>query len=437
MKSIDKIPVSKIKRASKILKTGAKVGANYLKYYGEKITKGEEIAKENLDDSNAKEIYNSLKELKGSALKVAQMISMEKGLLPQAYVDQFSLSQFSVPPLSPPLVIKTFRKYFGKNPNEIFDEFNPQSVFAASIGQVHEAEAEGKKLAVKIQYPGVADSISSDLNMVKPIALRMFNIKANDFEKYFKEVESKLIEETQYLKELEQAQEFANACNSLDNVIFPQYYQKWSSDRILTMDWMEGIHLSEFAQKNRDTNKANKIGQTLWDFYMFQIHHLHKMHADPHPGNFLVNEKDELVVLDFGCTKEIPNSFYEPYISLTDRNTIDNEALFDEALLKLSIIKTTDSDKDKQFFKSILKEALDLAIRPFDNEVFDFSDNNFYQKMLEMGEKHAKNRDLLRADANRGSKHFIYMNRTFFGLYHLMNDIGANHIIINNYKKYL
>ena len=106
MKSIDKIPTSKIQRATKLVSTGAKVGVNYLKYYGNKVVKGEEEAKEALDKDNAEDIYNSLKELKGSALKVAQMLSMEKGILPDAYVEQFSLSQFSVPPLSAPLVAK-------------------------------------------------------------------------------------------------------------------------------------------------------------------------------------------------------------------------------------------------------------------------------------------------------------------------------------------
>ena len=95
MKSIDKIPTSKIQRAGKLVSTGAKVGVNYLKYYGEKLTKTQAVAKENLNKNNAEDIYSGLKQLKGSALKVAQMLSMEKSILPQAYVDKFSLAQFS------------------------------------------------------------------------------------------------------------------------------------------------------------------------------------------------------------------------------------------------------------------------------------------------------------------------------------------------------
>lgn len=202
MKTLDKIPTGKIERTGSLLKAGAKVGVNYLKYYGNKITKDEDEARKILNEDNATDIYDSLKELKGSALKIAQMLSMEKNILPQAYVEKFSLSQFSVPPLSGALVKKTFRKYFGKNPENIFDDFSPESVNAASIGQVHKAKKGTQNLAVKIQYPGVQESISSDLKMVKPIAMKMFNIKKEGSEAYFQEVEEKLFEETNYELEL-------------------------------------------------------------------------------------------------------------------------------------------------------------------------------------------------------------------------------------------
>ena len=184
MKTSKKIPISKLQRTSKLMRTGAKVGVNYLKYYGDKIVKSEEEAKERLNENNADDIYDSLKTLKGSALKMAQMMSMEKSIMPKAFVEKFSLSQFSVPPLSAPLVLKTFRRSFGKYPHELFDWFNNEAVNAASIGQVHQAEKDGKTLAVKIQYPGVAQSIQSDLAIVKPVAMKMFNIKGAFWNRY-------------------------------------------------------------------------------------------------------------------------------------------------------------------------------------------------------------------------------------------------------------
>ena len=434
MKTIDKIPISKIQRASKLVTTGAKVGVNYLKYYGDKLINSEEKAKERLNESNAEDIYDGLKKLKGSALKVAQMLSMEKNILPRAYVEKFSLSQFSVPPLSPPLVIKTFKKYFGKHPNEIYDSFNSTSMNAASIGQVHVAEKDGKKLAVKIQYPGVAKSISTDLALVKPIAIRMFNITGKGSDKYFKEVEEKLIEETDYLLEIKQSKEVSEACKHLPNILFPNYYDTLSSERIITMDWMTGEHLSEFTARNTDQEKANLIGQTLWDFYMFQIHEYRKVHADPHPGNFLVSKNHELIALDFGCMKAIPEDFYIPYFELANKDTLNDHELFVRKLYELEILREDDSKEELEFFTEMFHELLGLFTTPFNTEVFDFSDEEFFGKIADIGERYAKNTQLRSMNGNRGSKHFIYMNRTFFGLYNLLHDLKANNVIINNFK---
>ena len=434
MKTIDKIPTSKIQRASKLVSTGAKVGVNYLKYYGDKIINTEIEAKERLNKSNASDIYDGLKQLKGSALKVAQMLSMEKSILPQAYVEKFSLAQFSVPPLSPPLVIKTFKKYFGEHPNELFDTFNATSVNAASIGQVHIAEKNGKKLAVKIQYPGVAESIASDLAMVKPIAMSMFNIKGKDSDKYFKEVENKLVEETNYILEVEQSKEIALACKHIPNLKFPIYYEDLSSERIITMDYMEGEHLSEFTAYNTNQEKSNKLGQALWDFYMFQIHTLKKVHADPHPGNFLISEEGELIALDFGCMKSIPMEFYTPYFELAKKEIINDSNHFTSKLYELEILRNDDSKEELEFFTNMFLEMLSLFTQPFHSEVFDFSNVDFFGKIAELGERYSKSTDLKKMNANRGSKHFIYINRTFFGLYNLMFDLKAQHIKINNFK---
>ena len=434
MKTIDYIPTSKIERASKLVQTGAKVGVNYIKYYGEKLV-NPGITKDKLNEDNAEDIYDGLKSLKGSALKVAQMLSMDKSFLPQAYVEKFSLSQFSVPPLSAPLVLKTFKNNFGNSPYEIFDKFDANSVNAASIGQVHKAEKDGKKLAVKIQYPGVANSISSDLALVKPIAIRMFNLQGKDSDKYFKEVEDKLIEETNYLLELKQSQEVVKACSKIENLIFPNYYPKYSSEKIITMDWMNGIHLSEFTTINTDQEVADTLGQALWNFYMYQIHILKKVHADPHPGNFLVNEEKQLVAIDFGCMKQIPDEFYVPYFELINKEVIDNKKLFRDKLFELEILREDDSIEEVSYFTDMFYDLLSLFTKPFQTEYFDFSDAEFFDNIAQLGERFAKDTNLRKMNGNRGSKHFIYMNRTFFGLYNLMFDLKAK-IKVNEYLKY-
>lgn len=435
MKTLDRIPTGKIERASKLVKTGVKVGGNYAKYYSKKLVNSE-TTKEELNEDNASDIYDGLKSLKGSALKVAQMLSMEKNLLPNAYVEKFSLSQFSVPPLSAPLVRKTFKKYLGKYPEEVYDTFAKDSINAASIGQVHKATKDGKELAVKIQYPGVAQSISSDLALVKPIALRMFNIKGKDSDKYFKEVEDKLVEETNYLLEITQSQEITTACSKIENLRFPKYYPELSGEKIITMDWMAGQHLGEFVKIPFSKKLGDKLGQILWDFYMYQIHGLRKVHADPHPGNFLINEQEELIAIDFGCIKEVPDSFYTPYFELAKPENISNDTVFTKTLYDLEILIPTDSPEEIKFFKGLFHEMLSLFTSPFHKETFDFGDPDFWAKIADLGERFSSQKEIRKMNGNRGSKHFLYMNRTFFGLYNLLHDLKAN-VEVNRFQKYL
>jgi len=435
MKTLDKIPTGKIERAGKLVKTGVKIGGNYAKYYSKKLV-NPSLTKDELNEDNAGDIYDGLKSLKGSALKVAQMLSMEKNLLPSAYVEKFSLSQFSVPPLSAPLVRKTFKKYLGKYPEAIFDSFERDSVNAASIGQVHKATKNGKKLAVKIQYPGVAQSISSDLAIVKPIAIRMFNLQGKDSDKYFKEVENKLVEETNYILELKQSKEITQACSVIPNMEFPKYYEELSSERIITMDWMQGQHLSEFAKTPFTQETGNKLGQALWDFYMFQIHGLRKVHADPHPGNFLVSQQDTLIAIDFGCIKEIPDEFYIPYFELAKKENINNDEVFMEKLYELEILTPTDSQKELEFFTELFKEMLSLFTSPFHENEFDFGSDVFWSRIADLSERYSKDEQIRKMNGNRGSKHFLYMNRTFFGLYNLLHDLKAK-VAVNNFRQYL
>ena len=435
MKTLDKIPTGKIERASQLVKTGFKVGGNYVAYYGEKIV-NPSLTKDKLNENNAEDIYDGLKNMKGSALKVAQMLSMDKSIMPQQYVDKFSLSQFSVPPLSAPLVRKTFKKYLGNYPEEIFDTFTPDAINAASIGQVHKATKDGKTLAVKIQYPGVADSISSDLALVKPFATRMFNLKGKDSEKYFIEVENKLLEETDYVLELKQSLEVSDKCKMIESLRFPSYYPALSSEKILTMEWIDGEHLSEFAAHNSDRVKGDKIGQALWDFYMYQMHYLKQVHADPHPGNFLIDKDSNLVAIDFGCIKQVPEEFYVPYFELADPEVIGNPKVFKEKLYELEILRQDDSKEEIAYFTKLFHDLLSLFTKPFHGDFFDFSDEDFFGAIATMGEEFAKDTQLRKMNGNRGSKHFLYINRTFFGLYNLLHELKAR-VDTKSFEKYL
>ncbi len=429
MKTQKSIPVTKVERSAKFVKTGFQIGGNYIKHYSKKLF-NPELDREQLNEDNATDIYKSLSELKGSALKIAQMLSMDKNILPKSYVDKFTQSQYNAPPLSGPLIVRTFTKNFGKTPENIFDTFNLNSTNAASIGQVHQATLNGKKLAIKIQYPGVGDSISSDLKLVKPFAFRLLGMSEKELNIYINEVEERLLEETDYELEVRRSIEFSEACKNLDHIVFPKYYPELSGKRIITMDWIDGLHLKEFLQTNPSQALRNKIGQALWDFYNFQQHELRAVHADPHPGNFMITPEENLGVIDFGCIKEMPDDFYYPFFSLISTDVTNDKQKTIAAFRKLEMILKSDSEEQVEFYYKSYLEMIQLFAKPYISEVFDFSKNEFFEQLYAFGEKIARTPEFKQA---RGVKHFIYVNRTNFGLYTILHELNAV-VKTNTYK---
>ena len=430
MKSQESIPTSKVARATQFAKAGVKVGGNYIKHYSKRIFDSS-LTKEDLHKENAADVYDTLSNLKGSALKVAQMMSMDKSLLPRAYTDKFAMAQYSAPPLSAPLVIKTFKKYFGKSPTELFDKFELKAENAASIGQVHKAEKDGISLAVKVQYPGIAESISSDLKMARPLAVTLLNLNDADIDRYFSEVEDKLLEESDYELELKRSIEISEACSHIPHLFFPKYYKEYSSNRILTMDWIDGFHLKEFLDTNPTQEVRNQLGQALWDFYDFQMHTLKKVHADPHPGNFLFTKDGRLGIIDFGCVKVIPEDYYERYFSLMNSDTLLDEEVTMKIFWELEFLLKEDSPELQVFFADLFKKMIRLLGRPFNTDVFDFGQEGYVDEIYNFMEYVSKLPELRKASSARGSQHGLYVNRTYFGLYTILNDLKA---VVNTTK---
>ncbi len=421
----ESIPVSKVQRAAKFIRTGAKVGGNYVKHYAKRVV-NPQLTKEELHSSNASDIYDSLSELKGSALKVAQMMAMDKNMLPRAYQDKFTMAQYSAPPLSYPLVVKTFKQYFDASPESIFDTFTPSAVNAASIGQVHRATKGEKTYAVKIQYPGVASSVSSDLKLVRPFALRLLNMNERELDHYMEEVEERLLEETDYELEVKRSQEISKACAHILNLTFPTYYKELSSPRIITMDWMQGLHIREWLQTNPSQEEKNAIGQALWDFYHYQVHVLQQVHADPHPGNFIIQEEGKLAIIDFGCVKVIPEDFYTGYFSLIKRDLLIREEELNQIFYDLEFVSDKDTEEEKKYFKGVFKEMISLLGKPFHVESFDFADDAYFQQIFQLGDRISNDKMFKKSKQARGSRHGLYINRTYFGLYNLLNQLQAN-----------
>ncbi len=415
----DKLPTSKIARATRFIQTGIKVGGSYLKHLGKKMLL-QKTDSEDLQRDIAENLMEGFSKLRGTALKLAQMLSMDHFNLSSAFTDVLQKAQYSVPPMSAPLAIQAFKKAIGKSPEQVFDKFNPNAVKAASIGQVHEAWLDGKRLAVKIQYPGVADSVTSDLKMLRAVAARVVNTTPEELKPYMDEIETKLLEETDYALELKTSQEFAALCKDIPGIVFPRYYPEYSSERVITMEWLEGMHMKDFLQTNPSQELKNKLGQIMWDFYDYQIHVLRRMHADPHPGNFLFRPHDQTVgILDFGCTKSLTQELHDNYFDLSKPGLLNDREAAIKAFKALEIIRPDDDPEKQDWVIENFSKLVQLIARPYHTKTFYFNDTEYYDKITEVAKEISKTREI------RGNKEYLFINRTFFGLFAIYQELNA------------
>jgi len=261
--------------------------------------------------------------------------------------------------------------------------------------------------------------------MVRPFATIILQLPDKDIDQYMEEVEGKLIEETDYDLELRRSIEISEACKHIPNLVFTKYYPEFSAKKILTMDWLEGRHLREFLETNPSPEIRNQIGQTLWDFYDHQMHTLRAVHADPHPGNFLMRGDGTLGVIDFGCIKDVPDDFYETYFWVLSPHLFEDEEQLEKLLTKMDFLYDDDPAHLRVFYKDLFKYMIELLTRPFGQDVFDFSDDAYFTQIYEFGESLSKMKEVRESKKARGSRHSLYINRTYFGLYSLLNELKA------------
>ncbi|MCS6904667.1 MAG: AarF/UbiB family protein [Bacteroidia bacterium] len=422
----DRVPTSKIERASKFLKTGIKIGGNYVKHY---LSSNKDKAR--LEEQNARDIFEGFSELRGSALKIAQILSMDTVNFSQAFTEIMQKAQYSVPPMSAPLAVQAFTRSMGVSPEKVFDKFDAMAHKAASMGQVHVAYKNGKKLAVKIQYPGVADSIQSDIRMVKSVAPKIVNASLQELNPFFEEIEARLLEEADYRKELQNSLAFKEKCSCLPGIIFPEYYPELSSDKVITMEWLEGLHLREFLSTNPSAELRHQVAKHIWDFYEFQIHELKAVNADPHPGNFLFRDDGTVGVLDFGCTKVLSPELYQNYFTLAEPDLFEDTERAELVLLKLEILRESDTPDKRKHLLGLFRELITLIATPYHQGRFYFNDDAFYEKLNRVGTEISKLREI------RGSKDFLFINRTYYGLYSLFQQLDVELETACKYRDFL
>ncbi len=191
------------------------------------------------------------------------------GILPDEFIDVMAQAQYKVPPINKALVRSLIKKELSAYPEQVFKHFDNEAIAAASIGQVHKATLkDGRDVAIKIQYPNIRDTIESDLSLAKIIFKKMVN--SPNFDKYFGEIKERLMEETDYVHEGGEIEFFAGRYTS-EKFITPRWIEELSTDKVLTMTFIEGQHLDAFLASNPSQDVRNHFGSCSGTFSMSRL----------------------------------------------------------------------------------------------------------------------------------------------------------------------
>jgi predicted unusual protein kinase regulating ubiquinone biosynthesis (AarF/ABC1/UbiB family) len=269
---------------------------------------------------SAELIYRTALRLEGWLVKACQFIGSRADILPPEYIDVLSRLHDRVPPRPFAVIRQRIENELGKPLTEVFSSFSPQPIAAASLAQVHEATLpDGRRAAVKVQYPDIAALVELDLRNVSFFVKWLARLEPRyDFRFILKELSRYIPLELDFIHEGQNAETVArNFSNRRDDVAVPRIYWEYTTPRLLVMEFMAGIKVTEVVALREAGIDTRTVAQKLTEIYLQQILLDGLFHADPHPGNLLVQPGPRLVFLDFGLTKDLPPEFPAEMVRLT------------------------------------------------------------------------------------------------------------------------
>lgn len=336
------VPTGRFSRALKLGTMSARVTASALatKIGSAVLPMAREKRDEMLSKAysrNAKVALEVLGNLKGASMKVGQMLSADPELLPQEFSDVLRSLQRSAPPMPYATVKSQIERALDRPMETVFRYFDPTPLGAASIGQVHRARlVTGEDVAVKVQYPGVAESLESDLKTLKSLlGAGRAVFEREKLEAYFAEIQDVLLQECDYLQEARNLERFQKYLAPKPGLRCPRPYIEFSHPRVLVMELMQGEKLDEALQKVEEGSRRDELMVRWVATFSWMFHELGELHIDPHPGNFLLTEDDELIVLDFGCIRSFEGEFTDGFLDVLDACWQGDHARAIEGYLKL------------------------------------------------------------------------------------------------------
>ena len=320
---------------------------------------------------SARRVLETLGEMKGAAMKIGQQLAMEADALPPEARDLVAKLYAGAPPMRFETVREVVEDELGEPLESAFRHFEQVALASASLGQVHRATLhDGTEVAVKVQYPGVAGAVESDLGNVALLmkALPSSTFKGLDTSRYVDEVRREVGAETDYRGEAERSAAYAAALAPFEGVHVPRVVARHSTKRLLTMEFVEGVPLNVFAASDADEATRWRVGRQLALALLGPFVREGLIHADPHPGNFLVRPDGRLTVLDFGAVKKLSPSFVEGFWGLLMAECRGGKPDFVAQLSLAGYVFNGDTAKAARH----LSEIHEVASRPVQSETYDW-----------------------------------------------------------------
>ena len=331
-------------------------------------------------------IANSLSRLKGAAMKAGQLLSLDLGnYFPPEAIE--ALSQLQNAAVAQPFaqVEAVLRQELRPIKLKQIEDLSSKPIGVASIGQVHRARFQGRDIALKVQYPGVADSIDSDLKILKTIASSFCQLTGRQMslEPLFKEFQSILRQEVDYLSEAQYQKEYGALINGIESqrgfkFRVPEVIGEISTAHVLAMTYERGLALRSWIATKPDIFRRESLAHAILDLYFHEFFAWGLVQTDPNWANFLIDEtgqQSSLVLLDFGATRRYSNDFVIEYIQLLHLAAEGDSIALKNHAIQFGLIDERESRSAFSAFEQMLK----TAIQPFfaaksGYEKFDFSD---------------------------------------------------------------
>jgi len=414
-----RVPEGILERARIAGTTAVRLGVGQLGHRAKRpflSGEGRDAAQQALEEKQARILFDTLSQLRGTALKAAQMLCLEMELLPEAYRLELEKACHRVPPLNRVLVRKVLMEEFGRPPEALFAEFDDTAFAAASLGQVHAATTrDGRRVAVKIQYPGIHVAIDSDIALMRQFARTMPNprlaLQSLD------EVQARLREEVDYRLEAANTTWFRERLgDGMPRV--PEVVPEFSGARVLTTSLAEGVHLDDWLATGPDQAARDRAAQSLYDLFIHSSRVLRCIHADPNPGNTLFTTDGLITLIDFGCVKQMSNGFIEVLPEVLTAYQADNATALFRAYDKLGM---PFENETKPLYEEILRPFGHWLVEPLREEYYDFGEHADYTArgmVVIQGLQRLK-------ELHRLADDFIFFDRTIYGLCKLFERMRA------------